>query len=107
MRLKPTVLARPKKSGARDGQTVLKIQALANDDPVCPLGNDQDPGFLPITRACTMRTNGLRRRKNALMGYSIVQVAMTTDGSNRFTATHERGTLSRYPTSVPITQIHP
>src|SRR5438874_7689895 len=91
MRLRPTVLARPKNTGARLGHTVLRIQALAKEDAVCPLGNDHEPGRLPMTSASTMRANGRRRRKNALIGYSITQVAMTTLGSRRLTAVHESG----------------
>src|SRR6266851_742089 len=107
MRLKPTMPARVKKTGARFGQTEARIQALANDDAVCPLGNDHEPGFLPMTSASTMRANGRRRRKNALIGYSTIHVARTTLGSKRLSANHERGTRTRYAISVPITQIQP
>src|SRR5579864_46625 len=107
MRLKPTVLAIAKKAGAPRGQTVLRTHALANEEPVCPLGKDQEPGFLPITSACTMRTKGRRRRKKALIGYSMSQVAITTLGSRRLTACHECGTRMRYATSVPMTQTQP
>src|SRR5690349_24866707 len=107
MRLKPTVAASPKKIGARRGQIELKIHALANEAPVWPLGNDHEPGFLPMTSACTMRTKGRRRRKNALIGYSTVHVAITTLGSSRLTASPERGTRSKYANSVPTTQIQP
>src|SRR5579864_4244744 len=93
--------------GARLGQIVLRIQALANDEPVCPLGKDQDPGFLPITSACTMRTNGRRRRKYAFTGYSMIHVATTRLGRSRFTADHEFGMRSKYASNVPITQIQP
>src|SRR5205814_621930 len=74
---------------------------------VWPLGNDQLPGFLPMTSARTISTNGRRRRKYALIGYSTVQVATTTLGSKYLIAPHERGTRSRYATRVPITQIQP
>src|SRR5881392_654556 len=107
MRLKPTILASPKKTGVRRGQIELRIQALANDEPVCPLGKDQEPGFFPITRACTMRTKGRRRRKYALIGYSMSQVATTTQGNSRLTARHEFGTRMRYARSTPVTQIQP
>src|SRR5437868_14578261 len=107
MRLKPTILASPKNIGARRGQIELTIQALANDEPVCPLGKDHEPGCLPITSACTIRTKGRRRRKYALMGYSMSHVAMTTLGNSRLTARHEFGTRTRYARSTPITQIQP
>src|SRR6266545_1458415 len=99
MRLKPTRPASPKKAGARFGHTELRIQALAKDEPVWPLGNDHEPGFLPMTSASTMRANGRRRRKKALIGYSMSQVATTTLGSRRLTARHESGTRMRYATS--------
>src|SRR5579859_5233753 len=107
MRLKPTMLARLKKTGARFGQTEARIQALANDDAVWPLGNVHEPGFLPMTSASTMRANGRRRRKKDLIGYSTIHVASTTDGSRRLIASHEPGTRTRYATSVPMTQIQP
>src|SRR5438067_5839953 len=107
MRLKPTMPARVKNTGARLGQTEARIHALAKDEAVCPLGKDHEPGFLPITSASTMRANGRRRRKNALIGYSTIQVATTTLGSRRLTASQEPRTRSRYATSVPITQIQP
>src|SRR5437660_512828 len=107
MRLKPTMPARAKNRGARFGQTEARIQALANDDAVCPLGNDHEPGFLPMTSASTMRANGRRRRKKDLIGYSTIHVARTTLGSKRLIATHECGTRARYATSVPMTQIQP
>src|SRR5712692_2074655 len=99
--------ARVKNTGARFGQTEARIHALAKDDAVCPLGNDHEPGFLPMTSASTMRANGRRRRKNALIGYSTIHVARTTLGSKRLMASHDLGTLKRYATSVPITQIQP
>src|SRR6266849_2562510 len=102
MRLRPTMPARVKNTGARFGQTEARIQALAKDDAVCPLGNDHEPGFLPMTRA-----NGRRRRKKALIGYSTIHVASTTLGSKRLMASHELGTRRRYATSVPIAQIQP
>src|SRR5258708_39584517 len=107
MRLKPTMPAILKKSGARLGQTDARIQALANDDAVWPLGNDHEPGFLPITNASTIRANGRRRRKKDLIGYSTIHVASTTEGSRRLIARHEPGTRTRYATSVPMTQIQP
>src|SRR5438552_15879333 len=103
MRLKPTRPASVKKTEARFGQTEARIHALANDDAVWPLGNDHEPGFLPITSASTMRANGRRRWKNALIGYSTIHVAMTTLGSRRLIASHELGARTRYATSVPIT----
>src|SRR5690242_6013045 len=84
-----------------------RIHALAKEEPVWPLGNDHYPGFFPITRAWTMRTNGRRRRKKALMGYSMSHVAMTTLGSSRLTANQDRGTRSKYATRAPMTQIQP
>src|SRR5207253_5792626 len=107
MRLRPTMPARVKKTGARFGQTEARIQALANDEAVCPLGNDHEPGFLPMTSASTMRTNGRRRRKYALIGYSISHVEMTTLGSRRLTACHDCGTRMRYASRAPMTQIQP
>src|SRR5258708_13013465 len=107
MRLKPTRPAGVKKTGARFGQTEARIQALANDDAVWPLGNDHEPGFLPMTSASTMRANGRRRRKKDLIGYSTIHVATTTLGNRRFSAVHERGTPPRYAPNVPTTHTHP
>src|SRR5438477_9249851 len=107
MRLKPTMPARLKKTGARRGQTEARIQALAKDDAVWPLGNDHEPGFLPMTSASTMRANGRRRRKKDLTGYSTIHVATTTLGNRRLIANHDPGTRTRYATSVPSTQIQP
>src|SRR5919108_466004 len=95
------------KTGARRGQTVERIQALANDAAVWPLGNDQLPGFLPITSARTISTNGRRRRKAPFTGYSTIHVAPTTLGRRYLRAPHERGTRSRYANNVPRTQIQP
>src|SRR5215217_7439689 len=107
MRVKPTRPASVRNSGDCFGQIVLSSHALAKEEPVCPLGNDHEPGRLPITSACTILTNGRRRRKYALIGYSISHVAMTTLGSRRLTARHDAGTRTRYASSVPITQIQP
>src|SRR5262245_10742058 len=107
MRLRPTVAARAAKNGALRGQTVDRIQALANEAAVCPLGNDQLPGFLPMTSARTISTNGRRRRKYDLIGYATIQVAPTTLGSKVMTAVHERGTRSRNASSAPRTQTQP
>src|ERR1700687_1725424 len=103
----PTNPARPTNTGAPRGQTVLRIHALANEAAVWPLGNDQEPGFLPITSASTIRANGLRRRKYDLMGCSTSQVATSRLGPRRLTASHDRGTCSREATSAPRIQIHP
>src|SRR5438309_6810804 len=107
MRLRPTMPARVKKTGARFGQTEARIQALANDDAVCPLGNDHEPGFLPMTSASTMRANGRRLRKNALIGYSISQVATTRLGSSVLKAVQDRRTRNTYATRAPIAHTQP
>src|SRR5947209_3257674 len=107
MRLRPTNAAMPKKHGAPRGQTVVSVEALANDAAVWPLGKDHEPGFLPITSASTMRANGRRRRKNDLIGCSTSQVASSILEASRLTASAERGTCSRYATRLATSQTQP
>src|SRR6266849_2275684 len=104
MRLKPTPDASAKKIGARRGQMVLSTHAAANDDAVCPLGNDQLPGRLPTTSARTTSMNGRWRRNSALIGYSTAQVAPATTGSIFARARGLRGTRPSAATATPIDQ---
>src|SRR5436190_992878 len=78
MRLAPTIPAAAKKAGARRGAATDRTAAPAKDDAVCPLGNDHEPGFFPTTTARITSTNGRRRRKNALIGYSAMKVVPNT-----------------------------
>src|SRR5512133_3214849 len=70
MREKPTSAASRNKNGPCAGNSRESNQAPAKAEAECPEGKDQEPGFLPMTMAWINSMNGLRRRKNALIGYS-------------------------------------
>src|SRR5258706_110542 len=60
----------------RPGKNCRMAYAPAKAAAECPDGNDQVPGFLPMTMARTTSMNGRRRLKKNLMGYSTASTAV-------------------------------